>query len=171
MAATEKSQVASFIDFENVVIAAEKEHGEFRLNAILDAIGQQGRLVVKRAYGDWSRFYKYQSDLTQNAVDLIQLYSMRAGSTKNAADIQIAIDAMEVIFTHPKVEVFAIVSGDSDFTALVRKLKNYGKYVIGIGLRSSTSELLVRACDEFLLYENLVGKSSRTVGLRQGARP
>jgi uncharacterized protein (TIGR00288 family) len=163
MAAVEKSQVAAFIDFENVVIAAEKEHGEFRLNAILEAIGQQGRLVVKRAYGDWSRFYKYQSDLTQNAVDLIQLYSMRAGSTKNAADIQIAIDAMEVIFTHPKVEVFAIVSGDSDFTALVRKLKNYGKYVIGVGLRSSTSELLVRACDEFLLYENLVGKSSRTV--------
>jgi uncharacterized protein (TIGR00288 family) len=162
MAAVEKSQVAAFIDFENVVIAAEKEHGEFRLTAILEAISQQGRLVVKRAYGDWSRFYKYQSDLTQNAVDLIQLYSMRAGSGKNAADIQIAIDAMEVIFTHPKVEVFAIVSGDSDFTALVRKLKNYGKYVVGIGLRSSTSELLVRACDEFVLYENLVGKSSRT---------
>ena len=162
MAAVEKSQVAVFVDFENVVIAAEKEHGEFRLTAILEAISQQGRLVVKRAYGDWSRFYKYQSDLTQNAVDLIQLYSMRAGSAKNAADIQIAIDAMEVIFTHPQVEVFAIVSGDSDFTALVRKLKNYGKYVVGIGLRSSTSELLVRACDEFVLYENLVGKSSRT---------
>jgi uncharacterized protein (TIGR00288 family) len=162
MAAIEKSQVATLIDFENVVIAAEKEHGEFRLTAILNAIAQQGRLVVKRAYGDWSRFYRYQSDLTQNAVDLIQLYSVRLGSSKNAADIQIAIDAMEVVFSHPQIHVFAIVSGDSDFTALVRKLRSYGKYVIGVGLRSSTSELLVRACDEFLLYENLVGKSSRT---------
>ena len=159
----EKTQIATFVDFENVVIPAEKEHGEFSLTAILEAINQQGRQVVKRAYGDWSRFYRYQSELTQNAVDLIQLYSARSGGSKNAADIQIAIDAMEVVFSHQQINAFAVVSGDSDFTALVRKLRSYGKYVIGIGLRSSTSELLVRACDEFLLYENLVGKSSRTV--------
>jgi len=156
-----KSLVATFIDFENVVIPAEKEHGEFHLTPILDAIAQQGRLIVKRAYGDWSRFSRYQGELTQNAIDLIQLYSARAGRAKNAADIHIAIDAIEVVFSHPQISSFAIVSGDSDFTVLARKLRTYGKYVVGVGLRSSTSELLVRACDEFVLYENLVGKSSR----------
>lgn len=167
MAAIEKSQIAAFIDYENVAIAAEKEHGEFRLSAILEALQQQGRIVVKRAYGDWSRFYKHQSELTQNAVDLIQLYSVRIGSSKNAADIQIAIDAMEAIHSHPSIGIYAVVSGDSDFTALVRKLRSYGKYVVGVGLRSSTSDLLKRACDEFLLYENLVGKSSRTMAFEK----
>jgi len=157
-----RRQIATLIDFENVVIPAEKEHGEFRLSPVLDTIAQQGRLIVKRAYGDWSRFSRYQSELTQNAVDLIQLYSSRLGAAKNAADIHIAIDAMEIVFSHSQINTFALVSGDSDFTALVRKLRSYGKYVIGVGLRSSTSELLVRACDEFILYENLVGKSSRT---------
>ena len=167
----EKNQIATFIDFENVVIPAEKEHGEFHLTPILAAIAQRGRLIVKRAYGDWSRFGRYQSELTQNAVDLIQLYSARLGGSKNAADIHIAIDAMEIVFSHPQVHVIALISGDSDFTALVRKLRSYGKYVIGIGLRSSTSELLVRACDEFVLYENLVGKSSRTAAFdRERAR-
>ncbi len=160
---TQKNQIATLIDFENVVIPAEKEHGEFHLSPILEALAQQGRLIVKRAYGDWSRFSRYQSELTQNAIDLIQLYSGRPGATKNAADIHIAIDAMEIVFSHAQIDTFALVSGDSDFTALVRKLRSYGKYVIGVGLRSSTSELLVRACDEFVLYENLVGKSSRTM--------
>ena len=158
-----RKQIATLIDFENVVIPAEKEHGEFHLTPILDTVAQQGRLIVKRAYGDWSRFNRYQSELTQNAVDLIQLYSTRLGTAKNAADIHIAIDAMEIVFSHSQIDTFALVSGDSDFTALVRKLRSYGKYVVGVGLRSSTSELLVRACDEFVLYENLVGKSSRTM--------
>lgn len=160
---TQRKQIATLIDFENVVIPAEKEHGEFHLSPILEALAQQGRLIVKRAYGDWSRFSRYQSELTQNAIDLIQLYSARLGAAKNAADIHIAIDAMEIVFSHAQINTFALVSGDSDFTALVRKLRSYGKYVIGVGLRSSTSELLVRACDEFVLYENLVGKSSRTM--------
>ena len=166
-ASPEKGQIAVLFDFEIVAIPAEIDQGEFDLATILQAIEQQGRATVKRAYGDWSRFYRYQSELTQNAIDLIQLYSARTTSAKNAADIQIAIDAMEIMFAHPSIDTFAIVSGDSDFTALVRKLRSYGKYVIGVGLRSSTSELLVRACDEFLLYENLVGKSSRTFAFDQ----
>jgi uncharacterized protein (TIGR00288 family) len=152
------SQIAVFIDFENIATAAEKEHRELDLSLLIEQLKTRGTIAIKRAYGDWGRWNKYRFDLLENAIELIHLYSYGYSTTgKNRADIRLAIDAIEAVFAHPSIEIYAVMSGDSDFSSLINKLKEYGKYTIGIGLRKSTSDLLVNACDEFLFYETLVG--------------
>ena len=150
-------QIAVFIDFENVATSAEANHGDFDVTAVADLLRSRGRLLIKRAYGDWGRFHRYRRPMLENGIDLLQLYSVGI-QQKNRADVRLAIDAMETVFTRPNIDVYAIVSGDSDFTELIHKLRDYGKYTIGIGLHSATSDLLRRACDEFIFYETLIAE-------------
>jgi len=153
----EHPNICVLIDFENMAVSAEQVEQEFDLTPVMELLKTRGRLVIKRAYGDWARYRHFRADLLDHAVDLVQLY--RFGSAgKNRADIRLAIDAMEVVFTRPSVDVFAIMAGDSDYSTLMNKLREYGKHTIGIGLRHATGDLLVKSCDEFLFYESLVGR-------------
>lgn len=145
------NQIAVFIDFENVALWAEQEFLDFELTPVMEYLQSRGPVVIKRCYGDWSRFSRYREELMNNAIDLIQIYSVRAG--KNRADIRMALDAMETAITRSQIQTFAIISGDSDFGPLVNKLREYGRYTLGIGPRAVTHPLLSRACDEFVYLE------------------
>lgn len=150
------NQIAVFIDFENVALWAEHEFIDFELTPLLEYLQSRGPVVIKRAYGDWSRFTSYRDELMNNAIDLIQIYSVRAG--KNRADIRMAMDALEVVMTREHIGTFVIVSGDSDFGPLITKLREYGRYTIGIGPRNITHSLLVKSCDEFAYLETVLGE-------------
>lgn len=149
-------QLAVFIDFENVALWAEREFFDFEITELIEYLQSRGPAVVKRAYGDWSRFSRYREALMNNSIDLIQIYSVRQG--KNRADIRMAIDAFEIALTRPQIHTYVIVSGDSDFGPLVTKLREYGRYTIGIGPRSISPDLLVRSCDEFIYLETALGE-------------
>jgi uncharacterized protein (TIGR00288 family) len=150
-------QIAVFMDFENIATSAEATIGDFDVNAIMELLRTRGRLLIKRAYGDWGRYQRYRRDMLESGIDLFQLYTVGV-QQKNRADVRLAIDAMETVFTRPNIDLYAVVSGDSDFTELIHKLRDHGKYTIGIGLRAATSDLLRRACDEFIFYETLVSE-------------
>ncbi len=167
------SQLAVFIDFENVALWAEQEFLDFEITTIMEFLQGRGPVVIKRAYGDWSRFSRYRDQLLNNSVDLIQMYSLR--SAKNRADIRMAMDALETAITRDKIETFVIVSGDSDFGPLVSKLREYGRYTLGVGPRDVTHPLLVKACDEFVYLETVLGESpeiaaERSQGDQEAAR-
>lgn len=147
------NQIAVFVDFENVALWAEQEFIDFELTSLMSFLQVRGPVVMKRVYGDWSRFSRYREDLMNNAVDLIQIYSVRAG--KNRADIRLALDALETAITRTQINTFVIVSGDSDFGPLVQKLREYGRYTLGIGPRAVTHPLLIKACDEFVYLESI----------------
>jgi len=149
-------QMAVFIDFENVALWAEREFFDFEFTSLMEYLQSRGPAVVKRAYGDWSRFARYRDDMLNNSIDLIQIYSIRTG--KNRADIRMAIDAFEVAMTRPQISTFVIVSGDSDFSPLVARLREYGRYTLGIGPRAVTHHLLVKSCDEFVYLETALGE-------------
>ena len=151
-------QIAVFIDFENIARWAEEVFLDFELTPVIEYLQSRGALVIKRAYGDWSRFSHYRDEMMENAIDLIQMYSVRAG--KNRADIRMAMDALETAMTRPHIRTFVIISGDSDFGALVSKLREYGKYTLGIGPRQITHRLLVKSCDEFVYLETLLGENA-----------
>ena len=104
-------QIAVFIDFENVATSAEANFGDFDVTAVMDLLRSRGRLLIKRAYGDWGRFHRYRRPMLENGIDLLQLYSVGI-QQKNRADVRLAIDAMETVFTRPNIDVYAIVSGD-----------------------------------------------------------
>lgn len=157
------SQVAIFIDFENVAISAEDLYGKCDLGLIMAVAEQWGRIVIRRAYCDWTGFEQYQQDLIEHAIELTQLFRYSPRHRKNAADIQMVVDALETAFTHPEMATFVLVTGDSDFSAVARKLRAYGKVVIGVGLRQSTSEVLVKACDHFVLYDTLIDDTRTSV--------
>ncbi len=152
-----ENQHAVFIDFENIALWAEREFFDFALTPLMEYIQSRGPAVVKRAYGDWGRFLRYRDELMELSIDLIQIYSGRSG--KNRADIRMAIDALEVAMTRQQIRNFIVVSGDSDFSPLVARLREYGCYTLGIGPRNITSDLLVRSCDEFVYMETILGKS------------
>ncbi|MBV7329505.1 NYN domain-containing protein [Chloroflexi bacterium TSY] len=149
---------AVFIDFENVALWAEQEFLDFELTPLIDYLRSRGPVVIKRAYGDWGRFSRYREELMNNSIDLVQIYSVRAG--KNRADIRMALDAMETAITREQIQTFVIVSGDSDFGPLVSKLREYSRYTLGIGPREVTHPLLVKACDEFVYLEAVLGDIS-----------
>jgi hypothetical protein len=151
-------QIAVFIDFENIALWAEREFFDFEVTALMEYLQTRGPAVVKRAYGDWSRFSRYRDELMNNSFDLIQIYSVRGG--KNRADIRMAIDAFEIAMTRPQINTYVIVSGDSDFGPLVGKLREYGRYTLGIGPRSITHHLLVKSCDEFIYLETALGETA-----------
>jgi len=151
------NQLAVFIDFENIALWAEREYYDFELTPLIEYLQSRGPAVVKRAYGDWSRFQRYRDELMNLSIDLIQIYSIRAG--KNRADIRMAIDALEIAMTRQQIQTFVIVSGDSDFSPLAAKLREYGRYTLGIGPRNITHNLLVKSCDEFVYLETVLGEA------------
>ena len=155
-------QVALFIDFENIAISAEELFTRLRTDILIQTAEQFGRCIMRRVYGDWTRFSKYSQDLLENAIEAIQLFHYGGHNDKNAADIQMVADILEMLFTHPEIDVFILATGDSDFSAVARKLRSYSKRVIGIGLRQATSEVLVKACDQFLIYDAIVEPDTRT---------
>jgi uncharacterized protein (TIGR00288 family) len=146
-------QLAVFIDFENIALGL-KGNARFDIRRVLDRLLEKGKGMVKVAYADWNRFRTYTQALHENGIELIEIPS-RATTGKNSADIHLCVDAMDLSWSKEHIDTFAIVSGDSDFSPLVAKLKENGKHVIGLGMRASTSPLLANGCDEFIFYEEL----------------
>jgi uncharacterized protein (TIGR00288 family) len=159
-----------FIDFDNVEIGVKNTiGGQFDIGLILEAIKERGEIVTKVAYSDWKRAGDYSRVLTQHAIRMVQR-NMTPGGDKNGADITMALDALEMAFTHDHINAFVIVGGDSDFISLVEKLKQYGRKVIVVGGRQFTSLTMQKNCHEFIAYENLVGsRAPRTTG--RGGKP
>jgi uncharacterized protein (TIGR00288 family) len=151
-------RIALFLDYENLAIGARESLGAglFDFQPIADALAERGRVVVRRAYADWSSFGDDRRMLTRHQVELIEI-PQRLGIRKNAADIKMAVDAVELSFERDYITTFVLGTGDSDFTPLVHKLRELNRRVIGIGIEASTSALLPAACDEFLFYERLEG--------------
>jgi uncharacterized LabA/DUF88 family protein len=146
-----------FIDFDNIEIGVKTTlNQQFDVGTILDAIKERGEVVTKIAYADWTRAGEYSRTLTQHAIRLVQR-NLTPGGDKNGADINLALDALEMAFTHPHINAYVIVGGDSDFLSLVEKLKQYDKKVFVVGGRAFTSVILQRNCHEFIAYENLQG--------------
>jgi len=168
----EEERIALFLDYENLAIGArEKLNGlAFDFKPLAEALAERGRVVVRRAYADWSYFGADRRMLTRHHVELIEI-PQRMGVRKNAADIKMAVDAMELCFERAYLTTFVIGTGDSDFTPLVHKLRELNKRVIGVGVKASTSELLPPACDEFLFYEALEGFEEPERPKRRAARP
>lgn len=147
--------IAVFIDLENVVIGVrDTGRKRFDMNLVLRRLVEKGKIVVKRAYADWSRYEDYKRPLHEAGIELIDMSSSRK-TGKNSADIKMVVDALELGFTKTHIDTFALVSGDSDFSPLVSKLRENNKHIIGIGVKSSTSPLLVDNCDEFIYYEDI----------------
>lgn len=156
---TPEDRIALFLDFENLAIGAREDLGGlvFDLRPIADALAERGRVVVRRAYGDWNLFAEFRAMLSLHHVEMIEIPQRIHGPRKNAADIKMTVDALQLSFERDYITTFVIATGDSDFTPLVHKLRELNKRVVGIGLRDSTSKLLPAACDEFLFYESLDG--------------
>jgi uncharacterized protein (TIGR00288 family) len=156
---TRSTRIAVFIDFDNVEIGVKSTiGGQFDIGLVLEAIKERGEIVTKIAYSDWKRAGDYSRLLTQHAIRMVQR-NLTPGGDKNGADITMALDALEMAFTHDHINAFVIVGGDSDFISLVEKLKQYGRKVIVVGGRQFTSVTMQRNCHEFIAYENLVGSS------------
>ncbi len=154
----EEERIALFIDYENLAIGARQDLGmQFDFKPIAGALAERGRVVVRRAYADWTLFESDRQMLVDNHVEMLEIPQRKGVVRKNAADIKMAVDAIELAFEREYVTTFVICSGDSDFTPLVHKLRELNKRVVGVGLEASTSALLPPACDEFLFYERLDG--------------
>jgi uncharacterized protein (TIGR00288 family) len=155
-AQSEIENMAVFCDFENIALGvAEAKYEKFAIRLVLEKLLVKGSIVVKKAYCDWERYKSFKAPMHEAAFELIEIPHLRQ-SGKNSADIRMVVDALDLCYTKPHVDTFVIVSGDSDFSPLVSKLRENNKTVIGIGVRASTSDLLVRNCDEFIFYDDLV---------------
>ena len=146
---------ALLIDFDNVTMGIRSDLGN-ELRTLLGSDIIKGKVAVQRAYADWRRYPQYIVPLAESSIDMIMAPAY-GSSKKNATDIRLAVDAMELVFTRPEIGTYILLSGDSDFASLVTKLKEYGKYVIGVGIRESSSDLLVMNCDEYYSYNALAG--------------
>jgi uncharacterized protein (TIGR00288 family) len=152
-AGSAQQQIAVFIDFENIALGLQGS-GRFEVRRVLDRLLEKGKVIAKVAYADWHRFREYTRDLHENGIELVEI-PRRATSGKNSADIRLVVDAMDLSWSKEHIDTFVIVSGDSDFSPLVSKLKENGRHVIGLGMKTSTSPLLANGCDEFIYYEDL----------------
>ena len=149
------SNLALFCDFENVALGVrDAEIKKFDINLVLERVLLKGNVVVKKAYCDWARYKEFKSVMHDAAFELIEIPHTRQ-SGKNSADIRMVVDALDLCYTKEHIDTFVIISGDSDFSPLVSKLRENAKLVIGVGVRNSTSDLLMHNCDEFIYYEDL----------------
>lgn len=151
---TSDRSLAVFIDFENLALGFIGRNDRFDIRIVLKRLLEKGKIVAKKAYADWNRFGSYTGSLHEAAIELIEI-PRRGQSGKNSADIRLCVDAMDLAYSKEHIDTFVIVSGDSDFSPLVSKLKELGKHVIGLGMSTSTSNLLRDNCDEFIYYEDL----------------
>ena len=150
------SNLALFCDFENVALGVrDAKIKKFDINLVLERVLLKGNVVVKKAYCDWERYKEFKSVMHDAAFELIEIPHTRQ-SGKNSADIRMVVDALDLCYTKEHIDTFVIISGDSDFSPLVSKLRENAKLVIGVGVRNSTSDLLMHNCDEFIYYEDLV---------------
>jgi uncharacterized protein (TIGR00288 family) len=158
--------LAVFCDFENIAIGArDAKYARFDIQPVLQKLLLKGSIVVKKAYCDWERYKEFKPAMHEAAFELIEIPHLRQ-SGKNSADIRMVVDALDLCYTKAHLDTFVIISGDSDFSPLVSKLRENAKTVIGVGVKSSTSDLLMSNCDEFILYDDLV----RRAPARQGRR-
>jgi uncharacterized protein (TIGR00288 family) len=152
----ETGNLAVFCDFENIAIGVrEARYAQFDIRKVLERLLLKGSIVVKKAYCDWERYKDFKAAMHEAAFELIEIPHVRQ-SGKNSADIRMVVDALDLCYTKAHVDTFVIVSGDSDFSPLVSKLRENNKIVIGVGVKNSSSDLLISNCDEFIYYDNLV---------------
>lgn len=150
--------MAVFCDFENIAIGTrEAKYERFDVEKVLERLLLKGHIVVKKAYCDWSRYEAFKKPMHEAAFELIEIPHVRH-SGKNSADIRMVVDALDLCYTKPHMDTFVIISGDSDFSPLVSKLRENNKTVIGLGVKNSTSDLFISNCDEFIFYDDLVRK-------------
>ena len=162
----ENLSMAVFCDFENVALGVrDANYEKFDIKPILERLLLKGSIVVKKAYCDWDRYKSFKGTMHEANFELIEIPHVRQ-SGKNSADIRLVVDALDLCYTKAHVNTFVIISGDSDFSPLVSKLRENAKQVIGVGVKQSTSDLLVANCDEFIFYDDLVRESRRTAAKR-----
>ena len=148
--------MALYCDFENVALGVrDAKYSAFKIQKVLERLLLKGNIVVKKAYCDWDRYKEFKGGMHEAAFELIEIPHVRQ-SGKNSADIRMVVDALDLCYTKSHVDTFVIISGDSDFSALVSKLRENNKIVIGVGVKNSTSDLLIANCDEFIFYDDLV---------------
>jgi uncharacterized protein (TIGR00288 family) len=172
MAAAEINNMAVFCDFENVALGVQDaKYDKFSIKTVLEKLLVKGSIVVKKAYCDWERYKSYKAGMHEAAFELIEIPHVRQ-SGKNSADIRMVVDALDLCYTKAHVDTFVIVSGDSDFSPLVSKLRENNKRVIGVGVKASTSDLLIKNCDEFIFYDDLarVAEAKKSAAKRAPAR-
>jgi uncharacterized LabA/DUF88 family protein len=167
----DEQRLALFIDFENIAIGVRDAHyRKFDVNLVLERLLEKGKLLSKKAYADWSRYSDYKRAFHEAAIELIEVPQKSVGG-KNSADIRLVVDAMDMSFQKEHINCFVVCSGDSDFSPLVSKLKENNKYVIGLGVKNSTSDLLIENCDEFIFYEDLVRVQQRPLPAMNASLP
>jgi len=163
-ASSDTVNMALFCDFENVALGVrDAKYAKFDINKVLERLLLKGSIVLKKAYCDWERYKEFKADMHEASFELIEIPHVRM-SGKNSADIRMVVDALDLCYTKSHVDTFVIISGDSDFSPLVSKLRENDKTVIGVGVKNSSSDLLVANCDEFIFYDDLVRE-------RPGRRP
>ncbi len=159
----EEKKLALFIDFENIAIGSrEAKHKSFEIALVLERLVEKGKIMFKRAYADWGRYTEYKRPFHEAAIELVDIPQHRI-SGKNSADVRMVVDALDLCYTRAHIDTFVLVSGDSDFSPLVSKLRENNRYVIGVGVKNSSSELLVDNCDEFIYYEDLIRAAKKAV--------
>jgi len=155
------TNLAVFCDFENVALGVrDAKYSKFDIDRVLERLLLKGSIVVKKAYCDWERYKEFKSPMHEASFEMIEIPHLRM-SGKNSADIRLVVDALDLCYTKSHVDTFVIVSGDSDFSPLVSKLRENNKTVIGVGVKSSTSDLLIANCDEFIFYDDLVRQQEK----------
>ena len=165
--------IAVFADYENVALGArEANYKQFDVELVLERLLERGNVVLRKAYCDWTRYKSHRKTLHERGFELVEVPHVKL-SGKNSADIRMVVDALDLAHTKPHVNVFALITGDSDFSPLVSKLRENNKRVLGIGVRKSTSDLLVESCDDFIYYDDLVRErepKQRKRGAKRGAK-
>ncbi len=160
---TDEASLALFCDFENVALGVrDAKYDKFDIGKILERLLLKGSIVVKKAYCDWERYKSFKAQMHEASFELIEIPHVRQ-SGKNSADIRMVVDALDLCYTKSHVDTFVIISGDSDFSPLVSKLRENAKRVIGVGVKNSTSDLLIACCDEFIYYDDLVRERRKPV--------
>src|SRR6201993_2066887 len=165
--APEITNMALFCDFENIALGVQDaKYERFDIGKVLERLLLKGSIVVKKAYCDWERYKAFKAPMHEASFELIEIPHVRQ-SGKNSADIRMVVDALDLCYTKAHVDTFVVISGDSDFSPLVSKLRENDKKVIGVGVKQSTSDLLVANCDEFIFYDDLARESQRAVAKRE----
>ncbi|HXS28968.1 MAG TPA: NYN domain-containing protein [Steroidobacteraceae bacterium] len=166
---SETANLALFCDFENIALGVrDARYARFDIERVLERLLLKGSIVVKKAYCDWERYKEFKAGMHHAGFELIEIPHVKQ-SGKNSADIRMVVDALDLCYTKPHVDTFVIISGDSDFSPLVAKLRENDKGVIGIGVKNSTSDLLIASCDEFIYYDDLVREQKARRGTRKKA--
>ena len=166
----EVTNMALFCDFENIALGVQDaKYDKFDIGKVLERLLLKGSIVVKKAYCDWERYKSFKAPMHEASFEMIEIPHVRQ-SGKNSADIRMVVDALDLCYTKAHVDTFVIISGDSDFSPLVSKLRENDKTVIGVGVKNSTSDLLIANCDEFIYYDDLVREKRKTAARKSGAR-